>query len=554
MTPLSELGVGDLRATFIALFAAVGFVLLIACVNVANLMLARGAARGKEFAVRRALGAGRLRIARQLITESLLLAMIGGAAGVGVAIAGLRLLERLLPQSLGNVPFREVDRITIDTGVFAFTLGVCCLTGILFGLVSALGAMRADVSDPLKEGRGRGTTARNGNLRHALVATEIALALGVLAGAALMIESMARLSRVELGLKPANLLTMSISLPQPVLYYGPPAKAGFCRDLTQHAGSIPGIETVSAISHLPIGGGNAGRGFVIEGRADPGDDGPGGSYAVSCPDYFRTMGIPLTAGREFNHRDTVGAQPVAMINQAMAKRHWPNADPVGARIKLGNYRSNSPWMTVVGVVGDVRHFGGDRDVPRQLYRPYTQAAWPVMTVVARTASTPEVFARPIKAALLQIDPDQAASTANTMEQIVQRSMGSRRMPTFLLAAFGLVALVLAAVGIAGVVSYSVAQRTHEIGIRIALGARSADVLRMVLGRSVMWTFIGVAGGIAASSMLSRLLGKLLFGVRPMEPAVLIGVSVLLAVVSLLASYLPARRAAKVDPIVALRCE
>jgi putative ABC transport system permease protein len=555
VTPMSELGVRYLRPTFIALFAAVGFVLLIACVNVANMMLARGATRRKEFAVRRALGAGRLRIVRQLLTESLMLSVLGGGAGLLVAAGGARLVESVLPDSLRFVPFRHLDRIEWDSRVFAFTFLVGCLAGLLFGLASALSALRTDVQGSLQEGRSRGTSARGGRLRHVLVAAEVALALGVLTGAGLMVESMSRLLRVDPGLNPKNVLTLSVSLPQTVLYYSPPVRQSFCRDLAERVGTIPGVVSASSVSHLPIGGGNAGRGFSIEGQPEAGrEGGPGGLYAVACPDYFRSMGIPLLEGREFSHQDTVTAPGVVIINQAMARRYWRNQDPLGTRIKIGRLDSRAPWLTVVGVIGDVRHNGLDRSIQPELYRPYTQAAWPFMTVVVRTASAPGAFATAVKRGLLAIDPDQAASGVATMEEVVRGSMGPRRLPTVLLAAFGILALTLAAVGISGVVGYSVVQRTHEIGIRMALGARPTEVLGLVMRRSMGWTLAGVGVGIAASFSLTRLLSGLLFGVGPMDPQVLGAAAVLVTGVALLASYVPARHATKVDPIAALRCE
>ncbi len=555
VVPMSEYQVGELRSTLLALFAVVGFVLLIACVNVANLMLARGAARRKEFAIRNALGAGRLRIVRQLLTESLLLALTGGIAGLIVAFFGLRLLELILPRSLMSIAFRPIENIPIDGRVFGFALLVSCLTGILFGLVPALSAQRGDLNEPLKQGGGHGATqGGGGRLRNILVACEVALALVVLIGAGLMVESVARLLGVDPGFNPKNVLALHMSLPQKNTYYGPPEHARFCQDLTVRVGSLPGVTSVGAVSHLPLQG-NAGRGFVIEGRADPGPERqPGASYSVACPGYFRSLDIPVLEGRDFTDGDTVGSPGVIIINQTMARRFWPKEDPVGKHIKIGFFDSHEPWLTVVGVVGDVRHWGLDREVRPEFFRPYTQAAWPVMTIVVKTALAPASHTTAVTKALAQIEPEQPVSEIANLEEVVRNSVGSRRFPMLLLSVFALLALALAAVGITGVVSYAVTQRTHEIGIRLALGAQSRDVLRLIIGGSMAWVLAGVVVGIAAAVGVTRFLSDLLYGIRPTDPLVFCAVSLLLMGIALLASYLPARRSLRVDPIVALRCE
>ena len=451
------------------------------------------------------------------------------------------------------LPFRHVGAISIDGRVFIFALALSCLTGVLFGLAPAL-STRNQIIDPLKEGAGRGLTSVGGNrLRHALVAGEVALALIVLAGAALMIDSMSRLLGVNPGLNPKNVLTMDVSTTQENLYVGPPTDEQFCQQLTQRLGAIPGVVSVGAVSHLPIAGGSAGRGFTIEGRPEPKQE-PGGGYGVACPNFFRTMGIPMVEGREFTDADTVNSADVVVMNEAMAHRFWPNGGALGAHIKLGAYNDDTPWMTVVGIVADFRHDGLDAKPRPYFYRPFTQAGWPVMAVVIRTASAPASYEKSARVALAQMSGNYPASNVLTMEQIVSDSLGSRRFPTMLLGAFASLALILSAVGIAGVVGYSVAQRTHEIGIRMALGAQPRDVLRLVLGGSMAWTFVGVAIGIAGALGLTRLLGNLLYGVQPADPFILSATAALLLLVAFAACYIPARRAMRVDPMVALRYE
>jgi putative ABC transport system permease protein len=554
-TPASQLGARARWQTLLALFAAVGFVLLIACVNVANLMLARSAARHKEIAIRSSLGASRTRVVRQLLTESLLLAIAGGCVGLIVAIWTTNLLFRILPENIKSVPLRSIDAVTIDGRVFTFTLVVSCLAGILFGLLPAFTGFRHDLNDPLKDA-GRGTTQGQGSrLGYALVASEIALALVVLAGAGLMIESMSRLLRVPPGLDPKNVLTMEMSVPQVDLYYGPPVNPRFCHDVAERVGAVPGVLSVGSVSHLPIGGGMAGRGVTIEGSPDPGrENQPGANYSVACPNYFHTMGIPVVAGREFTDQDALSSPGVIVVNETMARRFWPKQNAVGKRLKIGGFDSPAPWLTVVGVTQDVHHNGLDQQADSQLFRPYTHAAWPLMTVVVRTASAPASFAGSVKKAIAEVEPEHPVSDFEAMEDVVKESVGPRRFPMLLLAVFALLALSLAAVGIAGVVGYSVVQRTHEVGIRMALGAQPRDILRMIVGRSMVWAVVGVALGIAGAIGLTRLLSSLLFGVKPADPLILAIVSVLLAAVALLASYLPARQATKIDPMTALRWE
>jgi len=555
VTQLADYGRSNLQPVLIALMAVVGLVLLIACVNVANLMLARSSARQREFAIRASLGASATRIARQLLTESLVLAFLGGLAGLIVASWSGQLLISILPAALRYVPFRPFESMGIDGRVLAFTWVVSCVTGILFGIGPAFKSLRHDANTALKEGSRGSTRGAGGVLRNALVAAEVGLALIVLAGAGLMILSVMRLLAVDPGLDPRNVLTMEMSLPQENLYYSPPTHKQFAHDLQEHVGSIPGVVAVSAVSHLPLTGAGAGRGFTVEGRPDPGpQDQPGAAYSVVCPHYFETMRIPLIAGREFTERDDESAPGVIIINEAMAKRYWPDEDPIGRRIKLGHFDSKNPWMTVVAVIPDIHRWGLDQKMGPEFFRPYLQAAWPFMTIVVRTSQNPLTLEDPIKSALARMEPDRPVSSVETMENVVGQSVGSRRFPMILLGVFAMLAVILAAVGIAGVVAYSVSQRTNEIGIRVALGAQSKDVLKLIIGSSLGWTLAGVAAGVGGAIAFTRLLRGLLYEVAPLDPIVLAAVCLLLLAVSLLASYLPARRATKVDPVIALRSE
>jgi putative ABC transport system permease protein len=381
----------------------------------------------------------------------------------------------------------------------------------------------------------------------------VALALIVLVGAGLMVKSLARLVNVDPGLDPHNVLTVTMALPQPD-FYGPPVRRNFCTDVTERVGTLPGVRSVGAISHLPLSGANASRSFAIEGRILPNGEIATAMYRLTCPGYFTSMGIPLLKGRDFDARDTLESQNVVIINEEAAQRYWPDQDPIGRRFKLGRRESANPWMTVVGVVGSVRHFGLDDVARREIFRPYSQAAWPMMTVVTKTASAPAAFAVAVRTALQTIDPDLPVGRVSTMETVEQESLGSRRFPMLLLGAFGAVALLLAVVGVYGVVSYLVTQRTREIGIRVALGARRAQVLRMVVAGAMRPVALGLAIGAAGAVFASRLLGTLLFAVRPGDPAVIAGIAALLAVAAAAASLVPGARATRVDPMTVLKVD
>jgi putative ABC transport system permease protein len=545
VVPLAEYGLGDIRTPLLTLLAIVGFVLLIACVNVANLMLARSATRQREMAIRAAIGAGRARIFRQVLTESVCLAVAGAAAALVVTAWGTSLLPALLPDGLKYLAMRPLDAVPIDGRVLLFTGGVALLSSLLF---------RTDPGHALKD-QARGSSAHGSRLRYLLVSAEVALTLVVLAGAGAMILSVSRLLHVNPGLDPTNVLVMQMSLPQADLYYGPPDHEGFCRDLADQVGTVPGVLSVSAIAHLPLSGAGAGRGLTIEGHpyANP-EEQPGAGYSVACPGIMHTLGIPLEAGREFRQSDGLGAPGVVLINEHMARQYWPGESAIGKRFKIGTISTDAPWLTVVGVYRDVRHWGLDSDIDSQFIRPYMQAGWPFLSIVARTASAPEGYDAALRKALARIEPGQPVSSVSTMSAVIGDSVSSRRFPMLLLSVFAALALVLAAVGIAGVVGYSVAQRTREIGLRMALGAQSADVLRLVIGHSLWWTLAGIAAGVAGAYGVLRSLSALLYAVTPSDPGVLMPVAVVLLAVAAGASYLPARRAARVDPVDALRCD
>jgi putative ABC transport system permease protein len=552
--PMSEYGVSRLRSPLFTLLGIVGFVLLIACVNVANLTLARAAARQRELAIRCALGAGRGRIARQLLTESVLLGLLGGVAGLILAVWAAKALLPVLPGNLSRMPGRPLTSIDLDVSVLAFTTAAAVLSGVLFGLAPAVAAFRTNLNDPLKD-QARGSTGGRSRLRYGLVASEVALTLVVLAGAGVLILSMARLLGVNPGIDTKNVLAMTMSMPQEKLFYGPPDNLLFCEQLEREVRAVPGALSVSAIAHLPLGGGGAGRGLTVEGEADPGPGNQRGSaYSVACPNFLGTMGIPLVAGRDFAFTDTVSSPGVVIVNETLAKRFWPKASAVGKRFKIGQYSDNAPWLTVVGVMKDIRFGGLDEQPSSWFWRPYSQAGWPMISVVTKTAPAPSTLIAPIKQAIARVEPNQPVSGVLTMDDVASLSVSSRRFPMFLLSGFALLALLLAAVGIAGVVGYSVVQRTQEIGVRMALGAQPRDVLRLVLGHSLAWTLGGLVFGVIAAVGVLRLLGSMLYEVKPADPYVLGVASALLLLVAFGASYLPARRATRIDSMSALRGE
>ena len=550
LTPMSEFGVVQLKPTLIALSGAVALVLLIACVNVANLLLAQSSARRQEFAVRSALGASRLRLAGQVLSEGFVIAVIGGGTGLAVAWAGTSAIAGVLPRSIVFAPFRDAGAgIRLDPWVLGFTALVSVMTGLVFSLAPIAGLRRPD----LKAAGDRSTTGRLTHVRTALVAIEVALALVVLVAAGLMIKSLVRLVSINPGLDPARVLVLEMALPQPD-FYGPPVRRNFCGEVTDRVATLPGVLSAGAVSHLPLSGANAGRSFSIEGKTMPPGENASAAYRLTCPGYFKSMGIRMIHGRDFDARDATEAPGVVILNEETAKRYWPNEDPVGRRIKLGRPDGPNPWLTVVGVAASVRHFGLDETARREFFRPYSQAAWPVMTVVAKTATDPSGYASTVRLALQGIDPDLPVARVSTMEAIERNSTGSRRFPMMLLGAFGTVAFALAVVGVYGVVSYVVTQRTREIGIRVALGARRGQVLRLVVMGAMRPVIAGLAIGAAGAVVAARLLGTLLYDVKPGDPAVVGGIAALLAIAAMGASLVPGARATRVDPITVLKVE
>jgi putative ABC transport system permease protein len=546
--PLHEQITGNIRPALLVLMGAVGFVLLIACANVANLLLARATARQKEIAIRTALGATRWRVVRQLLTESVILSVAGGGLGLLLALWGTSLLFAVSPTTIP----RSAE-IGIDISVLLFTLAVSVLTGLLFGLAPALQTTKLDLNETLKEGaRGTSGGLHRNRVRSALVMAEVALSLVLLVGAGLLIKSFIRLQQAGLGFNPENLLTMRVSLP-PAKYTDEQKQAAFFRETLEQLRALPGVQAASAVTTMPLTANYSATDFLIEGRPLPA---PGeeiiSSAASVGPDYFRAMGIRFIAGRDFSDRDDRDAPGVAILSESFAKSFMDGEDPVGKRISFGG---DAPqWLSVVGVVSDIKHFGLDTPARPVVYTPYMQVASPQMSLVVRAQADPASFAASARRAIHAVDKDQAVSDVRTMEQWLSDSVSSRRFSMLLLALFAAVALVLAAVGIYGVMSYSVTQRKHEIGIRMALGAGARDVLRLVVGQGIMIALAGVVTGLAASFALTRLMGSLLYGVSATDPLTFAVIPLFLLGVALGACFVPARRAAKVDPMIALRYE
>jgi len=543
---------GAAPRALLVLLGAVGFVLLIVCANVAGLLVVRSTGRNKEIAIRVALGASRGRVARQLLAENLLLALAGGAAGVLFAVWGLGVLIAALP---ADTP--RLAEISLDGRVLWVSLGMTVMTGVLFGLAPAFQASRQDVNASLKDS-GRSTNAgpAHRRLHDILAASQVALALVLVISATLMIKSFSRLSHVDPGLNPGHLLSLRVSPPDS-LYPGADFEHGraFYHQLLERIRSLPGVESVGAIHLLPFGDSNWNPSLEIAGRpVAAGAALPEVDWRLVTPDYFRTVGTSLLRGRFLTPSDQENTEPVTVINNTMAGRFWPREDPIDQHVRTG-FDGKNGWVTIVGVVGDVRDHGLGAQTRPQMYRPYDQRPWAAsVTVMVRTSLDPLQLADSVRHEVWTVDKNVPVSDVQTMEQVISGTVAEPRFHTLLLSMFSAAALMLAAVGIYGTMSYAVVSRTHEIGLRMALGAGKTEVLRMVIGRALTLALMGVAAGLVMAVGLTRLMSGLLYGVRPTDPATFGGVAILLTAVSILASYIPARRAVGVDPTVALRHE
>ena len=546
VTPLQEKVVANIRPTLLVLLGTVGFVLLIACSNVANLMLVRANGKKKETAVRLALGSSRWRVIRQSLVESLLLSVAGAAVATVIASWGIAGLLASLPAE--SLP--RLDEVGIDKIVLAFTALIALLTGVVCGLAPALRAFRTDLQESLKSG-GRGSTAGRSEhrTRALLVISEVALALVLLVGAGLMLRTFQQLQAVDPGFDPHHLLTLEVAAGGKAYRTGP-SRIRFFEQLRPRLEALPGVESVSLINHLPISGDIWTLGIIIYGRPDPppGQQ-PTAAYRVVQPGYFATMKIPMLQGRDFDNHDIRDTTPVAIVNEVLAKRHWPGENAIGQRLRLG-----ANWMTIVGIIKNVKQTDWTENPDDEIYLPYAQsdAGFSFMTVVMRAHGDPLALRKPVEEQVRSLDKDVPIAHVQSMEQVIADKLWRGRLAMTLLGLFAAVAVSLAALGIYGAITYSVSQRTGEIGIRMALGARSGDVLRMILLQGLTVVVIGITVGLFGAWMLTRTLGSLLFGVTARDPVTFIAVPIILIALSVVACCLPALRASKVDPVTALK--
>ncbi len=550
ITRFDEFVVGNIRAPLLFLLGVVALVLLIACANVANLMLARAAVRQKEIAVRTALGASRWRVVRQLLTESVLLSLAGGAVGLLLAMWGVDLLLKL---NENRIP--RATEIRLDSRVLLFTLGVSVVTGIVFGLAPAFQTSTANLHDTLKEGGRSGQLGVRRGLRNVLVVFEMAVAVIVLVSAGLLIRSFMQLQQVNPGFQPAGVLSMLVSLPMNKYKEGA-QRVAFERQLLEEVRGLSGVKSAATITSLPMSGWNQSGSFRIEGRqVAPGESAPHGDRWMASDDYFQTMGIPLVKGRYFDARDTADSPGIAIVSEGLARKYWPGEDPVGKRITFEGGQQQPRFREIVGVVGQIRNERLEGESRGQYYVPYAQRPnGGDLFLVVRADGDPAALAPLVRSRIASVDKDLPVYKVSTMEKLVSDSLTQRRFLMLLFAVFAALALALAVVGLYGVMSYGVAQRTHEMGLRMALGAQGRDVLRMVVGQGMGLVAIGLGVGLGLAFALTRLMSSLLYGVSAADPLTYAGIALLLSLVALVASYIPARRATKVDPMVALRYE
>jgi putative ABC transport system permease protein len=551
MEPYGQDNVEDLRVTFYILFGCVGFVLLIACVNVANLLLARVSGRQKEVTIRVALGASRGRLIRQLLTESMLLATLGGITGIFLSLWGMDFITSLLPVEMASF-YVDYFEFGMNTEVLVMTMAIALSTGVIFGIVPAIQASKTDLNQNLKEGGGGG--GKRHRLLGALVVSEITLALVLLISASLMMQSFQNVQNVDPGFDTDNLLTVSIGLPEK-FYTDNDAINRFYTQVEERIAALGSVESVGSSGLLPFTDSNSTNTITIEGLPErAAGDYDYGSIRSVTPDYPQTMGFSLVKGRFLTAQDDNSDVPAVLVNEAMAAKYWPGEDAVGKRFRIGGPQSDEPWMTVVGVLGNVRYSGFTEDYLAEFFVPHAVRPWRFMNVVARTKANPEALASTIRQIVLDIDPNQPLANVETMDSYIAQSVWGNRFNSVLFGVLAAVALILASIGIYGVINYSVSQRTHEIGIRMALGAESGNVLGLIVRQGAKLACIGIFIGIPLAYGLTKLMASILYGVDPGDPITFAVTCIILGGVAILASYVPARKAAKVDPMVALRYE
>ena len=544
--PLQELAVAGMRPTLLILLAAVALVLLIACANLTTMLLARAAAHEREMAIRIALGAGPWRLLRQVLTESVILALLGGVAGVLLAVWGVDLLK-----SIGAQTVPRLREVSLDLRVLTATFAVSVGTGIVFGLVPALAGTKPELTESLKEGGRSSTVGKSRNrLRNALVIAEVALALVLLTSAGLLMKSFVHLQNVNPGVDSHHVLTAEVSLPK-LQYPDDKAIVRFSGEAQRRIAALPGIKAVGLTTILPLAGTNGDSSFAIEGRTDRDAPSPDEEKREVSPDYFRAIGTPLLRGRFFTEADNADAPRVIIVNQAFAGKFWPNQDAVGKRIVMGGMSPDPKWITIVGVVGDIRHAGLDLEPKPEMYVPFAQDPYKSMIFAVRGAQDPRLLASAIRSQVQSIDAGLPLANIRTFDAVIAESVAPRRLSVVLLGVFAAVAVLLATVGIYGVMSFLVVQRTHEIGVRMALGAQRADVMRLVIGRALQLIAIGTAIGLLIALFSTRALQALLYGVSAVDLPTFFFVTFVLALVALAASYLPAQRATRADPMVVL---